>query len=320
VGELLREHDLYRDVSLWCFASIRSISHYSMEELVLNVIGTLFIGFESKFLDDDCESYHRVRAKRDGRDTTVVFQELKKFGIMTVVSTVFGWDFHTPENIAADSEYLVTLESPFYQIAPLTPYPGTPLFNSLADEGRIYEDFSWRDVCFWNSDIFKPAHFKRGEIRARIERAYDMIYERNGPSLLSMADIMIEGYRTLSGSRNLYLRQRAKRLSVFADKIRRLFRAMRELAPNSAVAARVEEVEAKFDANLGRLNPGGRLVSRLLHKRLRAASERNAEARAIEIPWSITRYAGPGRAPRTRNQHQVRDRVRRLVSSIVSNV
>jgi haloalkane dehalogenase len=320
VGELLRERDLYRNVSLWCFASVRSISQYAMEELVLNGIGTLFIGFESKMLDDDQNTYHQVHAKRAGRDTTALFQEFKRYGIMTVVSTVFGWDFHTPENIEQDIEYLAALQSPFYQIAPLTAYPGTPLFNALADEGRIYADFTWRDVCFWNSDVFKPAHFERGEIRACIERAYDLIYTRNGPTLLSMADIMVAGYRTLSGSDNPFLQQRARRLRVFADKIRRLFPAMDELAPSTAVAERVASVNARCDESFGRVDPAGRIVSTLLARRLRNAYAGNGDARAIEIPWSITRYPGPGSAPRTRGQHHARDVVRRLASSLVSNV
>jgi haloalkane dehalogenase len=323
IGELLRERGIYDKVSIWCFCSINSISQYTMEELVLAGIGTVFIGLESKLFDQDHSTVHQVFSKRKGREPSEVFADLRKHGILSVISTVFGWDFHTRENIQTDMEYLVALKSPYYQIAPLTAYPGTPLFQSMAKEGRIFKDYSWRDICFWNDDVFQRAHFERGEIRQFINRAYDMIYQTNGPSLLSMTDIMAEGYHTLSQSDNPHLRQRANRYRLFVKNIRVLLYAMKKLAPSPAVAQRVEEVEDRCRRYLGPPSAWQRIVSRLVYRKMLPIHKKGEKINweiVAKLPWKITYYDGEKSKPKVKIQHGFRRGIRNAIASVFSQV
>ena len=323
LGELLRERNIYDKVSVWCFCSINSISQYSMEELVLAGIGTVFIGLESTLFDQDHDTVHRVFSKRKGRETSEVFADLRKYGILSVVSTVFGWDFHTRENINTDMEYLVSLKSPYYQIAPLTAYPGTPLFRAMADRGRLFNDFSWRDICFWNDDVFQRAHFERGEIRQCINQAYDMIYEANGPSLLSMIDIMAEGYNTLSESINPYLQQRANRYKLFVKNIRTLLYAIKRLAPSEAVMKRVDGVEKRCRRYLGRQSAWRYLTSRFVYGKMLPTYKKGEQINweiKVTLPWTITHYDGEKSKPRVKRQNGLLRSIREAVSVVFSQV
>lgn len=323
LGELLRERGIYDKVSVWCFCSINSISQYTMEELVLAGIGTVFIGLESKLFDQDHDTVHQVFSKRKGRETTELFADLRKHGILSVISTVFGWDFHTRDNIQTDMEYLVSLRSPYYQIAPLTAYPGTPLFKTMTDEGRIFKDFAWRDICFWNDDVFQRANFERGEIRQFINQAYDKIYETNGPSLLSMIDIMAEGYNTLSKSDDPHLLQRAKRYRLFVTNIRVLLYAMKKLAPSDAVVQRVEDVEERLRQYVGRPSAWQRILSKFIYWKMlpihKKGEKINWEVEA-KLPWKITHYNGQKSQPKVKIQNATRRKIRNVVSSVFSQV
>jgi haloalkane dehalogenase len=324
VGQLLRDRGLYEHVNIFCFASISSISQFSMEEIVENGIGTLFIGLESKLIDEDPGQYDNVARKRAGKDVTEVFADIRRHGILTVVSTVFGWDFHTKENIETDVEFLMSLKSPFYQIAPLTPYPGTPLFKKLTEEDRMRDDFEWQDVCFWNADIFKVAGFEKGEVRAKINDTYERIYQANGPSVLSTADIMVEGYKTLSKLSNPTLQLRAKRLRFFADSIRKMFYTMRQFAPNDKVRDRIDEVDQKCEECFGKPSAFDNAVSKIIHrivsKEHRKRSKKENLGISVEIPWVKTVYPGNGKKPKVTNGDAVGHWLHDAVSIVLTNM
>jgi haloalkane dehalogenase len=193
----------------------------------------------------------------------------------------------------------------------------------MADEGRVFKDYSWRDICFWNDDVFQRAHFERGEIREFINRAYDLIYETNGPSLLSMIDIMAEGYNTLSKSDDPHLQQRANRYRLFVQNIRVLLYAMKKLAPSDKVGQRVEDVERRVHGYLGPPSAWQRLVGRLIYRKMlpihKKGEQINWEIEA-KLPWKITYYDGEKSKPKVKTQHALRRSLRNAVASVFSQV
>ena len=158
LGHLLQKEGFIGKVHLSGFASIRSISQYTVEELVLAGIGALWIGVESKF-EDVVTSVHHFQ-KRSGRDVKEVFDELHKYGIQIIGSSILGLDFHTPDNIEEDIDYFVSLKPDLYQVAPLTPCPGTMLYERMQEESRLYENFSFEDVQIWSDKIWTSSNEK----------------------------------------------------------------------------------------------------------------------------------------------------------------
>ena len=68
---------------------------------------------------------------------------------------IAGFDSDTPESIAAMAEqlYQAGVDVPFLSI--LTPYPGTPAYSRLAEEGRILSGRGWEFYNGYNVS-FQP--------------------------------------------------------------------------------------------------------------------------------------------------------------------
>lgn len=97
----------------------------------------LLIGFES--MTDDGLSHYRKTLKSVDANVEAV-QNLRDHGIMTMASLVFGLDTDTENVFDISREFLNRSKSSFFQSCVLTPYPGTPVFNSLREQGRILTD------------------------------------------------------------------------------------------------------------------------------------------------------------------------------------
>jgi len=57
-----------------------------------------------------------------------------------MASLIFGLDSDTQEVFDMGYEFLVKSKAAFFQACAMTPYPGTPVFNRLRNEGRILTD------------------------------------------------------------------------------------------------------------------------------------------------------------------------------------
>lgn len=100
----------------------------------------LLIGFES--MSEDGIGLYRKTLKTIEENITAV-KKLRNNGIMTMASLVFGLDTDTEEIFDLSHEFLTKAQVAFFQACILTPYPGTPVFDKLKEEGRILTD-DWR--------------------------------------------------------------------------------------------------------------------------------------------------------------------------------
>jgi len=57
-----------------------------------------------------------------------------------MASLIFGLDTDTEEVFDLCYEFLTKSQTAFFQACPLTPYPGTPVFEQMKAEGRILTD------------------------------------------------------------------------------------------------------------------------------------------------------------------------------------
>jgi len=297
LGELIRAADMLDKINFFCFSSIKGLSQYTAEELALCGVGACWIGLESKF-EEVVSSDHNIQ-KRVGRRPEEVIHELHCHGILVIASNILGFDFHTRENIEEDIDYFVSLKPDLYQVSPLTPCPGTVLYGRMKEMDRIYDKFSWEDLHLWKSDVFNVKNFEQDEIKNYFDLAHKKIFETNGPSILSLADVMLQGYRTLLHSPNPHLQKRADRFYYFAKKLGpALFYSIKKLCPSEAVQKRVNDVERRHIQLIGNLSWGEKIVSRyivypiLKHKENQI--EKYGNQNKSDPPWRKTYYHGDG--------------------------
>lgn len=200
-----------------CFATAYSLSQWDPEDLVRMGIDTIWIGVESR---------QATYAKLKGLDVKAIVESLHSHGINTLTSVILGHDFHTPENVWEDLEYLVSLNPTLTQFLILTPACSTPLFERLKEEGRLL------DVPHQHWDgfhlVFDHPHIEKHTMEALILKFYDEEYRRLGPSVIRYVEKQLRGYLRFNSAADPLLRRRAEQyrqgclaaLPIFATAIR----------------------------------------------------------------------------------------------------
>ncbi len=120
----------------------------------------LFVGLESlsqENLQDWGKGFNRVK------DYTLAVAKLHRHGIGIAAGIVFGHDRDTPEIFPRTLEFLDSAKVDALQATLLTPFPGTPLFEDLEREGRIF-DRDWSHYDFGHV-VFEPKGMSRQALR-----------------------------------------------------------------------------------------------------------------------------------------------------------
>ena len=114
----------------------------------------IFFGIES-FGADSLRDAHKPQNKISTYRTRI--RKLHDRGICVMAGFIAGFDSDTPESIAAMAEqlYQAGVDVPFLSV--LTPYPGTPAYTRLAEEGRILSGRGWEFYNGYNVS-FQPRH------------------------------------------------------------------------------------------------------------------------------------------------------------------
>jgi len=245
VGRLLREDPEidFSNFATTILTSINSLSTYAdLDELAHCNVGSIFVGLESKFAPE--EGY----GKREG-DAKEIFHELYARGISTMVGWMAGFDFHTREILEEDFQYLLACEPSMAQLTRVTPYPGTPLYDRLSEEGRI-KPFKWEDVSFYGGGMVHK-HLHEHEIMEFIRNGEERLLHTWGPSFLRFTKIGLNAYERYKDYDDKHFRQIAERHR------RRLFQsypmlaAMERFAPNGRVRKMIKETEQQWKNHFG---------------------------------------------------------------------
>ena len=251
--QALREHwgknpEVVERLDWFGFGSIdwigRFADKYGWEAIPETGIGTVFIGVESKFAGD--HGYDK-RSKHDARE---VFNKLHSMGIRTVGAWMCGWDWHDHSNIHEDLNYFVSLKPTYQQLTRVSPFPGTPLWEKLRDEGRL-NDVPWEDVHFWSGSQ-KNTVLEAHETLNLTEYGYDLLYQTWGPSILRRLEVQLDGYDFCTKASSPVLRRhRALLMKRQCAMIWTNLRAMDRLAPNGVVRRRVRKADERYRELLG---------------------------------------------------------------------
>jgi radical SAM superfamily enzyme YgiQ (UPF0313 family) len=193
--------------ALSVFASANAIRKYTMQELVELGVSWLWMGLESPGA-----SYSKLQ----GADTRELTRELREHGIRVQGSTIIGLEHHTPDNMLAEIEHAVSHDTDFHQFMLYTPVPGTPLYQQMAEEGRLLSDVDYADVHGQFKFNFKHAAISRDESKRFLDLAFWRDFEMNGPSLYRISRTLLAGWRRYKDWPDARVRER------FAGEMRRL--------------------------------------------------------------------------------------------------
>jgi hypothetical protein len=245
VGRLMREDPAidFSQFSITILTSINTLSTYDdLDDLAHCNVTHIFIGLESKFAPD--EGY----GKRVG-DAKEILHELHSRGIGTTVGWMAGFDFHTRETMEEDFQYLLACEPTTAQLTRVTPYPGTPLYNRLKEEGRI-KPFKWEDVSFYGGGMIHK-HLYEHEILEFIRKGDERLLHTWGPSILRFMNVSFNGYERYKDHEDKHFRQKSEHHRQYAFQGYIMLAAMERFAPNGRVRKMVKEMEQRWKKHFG---------------------------------------------------------------------
>jgi len=132
----------------------------------------LFLGLESisqPSMTDVHKGFNRVD------EYARVIERIHAHGIAVQAGIVFGFDHDTPEIFKDTLDFLeeTGVQNATFNI--LTPYPGTPIFQRLAAEGRILTE-DWRRYNSRTDVVFQPMRMSAAELLAGFRYANGRFY------------------------------------------------------------------------------------------------------------------------------------------------
>ena len=173
-----------------------------MQELVELGVSWLWMGLESP---------RAGYSKLQGADTRQLTRELREHGIRVQGSTIIGLEHHTPDNIMAEIEHAVSHDTDFHQFMLYTPVPGTPLYQEMAEQGRLLTDVNFADVHGQYKFNFRHAAISREDSKRFLDWAFWRDFESNGPSLYRMCQTMLKGWQRYKDHPDPRVRERFTR-------------------------------------------------------------------------------------------------------------
>lgn len=266
------------------FSSANAIRKYTMQELVELGVSWLWMGLESP---------HSSYGKLHGADVKQLTLELRENGIRVQGSTIIGLEHHTPANIDMEIESAVSYETDFHQFMLYTPVPGTPLYQEMAEHGRLLTDIDPADVHGQFKFNFRHAAISRDDSKKFLDSAFRRDFECNGPSLYRMCRTMFQGWQRYKDYPDPRVRERfarqAKKLGTAYNAA--LWVMEREFKTvNQDVSERIHNlrraVEKKFPLR-ARLTAA--LLGPILLWSARREEKRLASGRTYEPPTIIER-------------------------------
>jgi radical SAM superfamily enzyme YgiQ (UPF0313 family) len=271
--ELMKRED--KSWELYVFASANAILKYTIEELVDLGVSWIWMGLESP----------RSRyAKLQGVDTLELTRHLRSHGIKLLGSTIVGLEHHTPQNIGAEIEHAVAHQADFHQFMLYTPVPGTPLYQEMAEEGRLLPDVDVADIHGQYKFNFRHEAISRDDSQRLLDSAFARDMECNGPSLYRICRTMLQGWQRYKDHCDERVRRRfeheAKKLrGTYAALLWAMEHQLR--ATNQAIAEQVRTLRRQIGREFGVLSQAS---AKLLGPVLLWASRR--EERRLREGWT----------------------------------
>jgi radical SAM superfamily enzyme YgiQ (UPF0313 family) len=138
----------------------------------------VFVGFES-LSQDNLRAWRKSFSR--ARDYARAIRKLHDAGIAVYAGIVFGSDGDMADVFERTLGFLLDSRVDALQATILTPFPGTPLFDTMEREGRII-DRDWSHYDFRHV-VFEPREMSRAALRAGHDWVLSRFY--SAPAVLS---------------------------------------------------------------------------------------------------------------------------------------
>ncbi len=173
----------------------------------------------------------------------------------------------------------------------LAPFPGTALYRRLEQEGRLAPNPAWRECHGQDRIWFDHPRFSRAESRRILDRAFELDYQRLGPSLLRAAETRLHGLDLIRPTDDAFLAGRFADLRRFAEEMKPLLWSFVTLAPNEDVRAKAREILRRYHERLGPFSLADRARMGLVNLSARITARRYRRGRNIHQPRTfLDRY------------------------------
>jgi radical SAM superfamily enzyme YgiQ (UPF0313 family) len=150
----------------------------------------LFVGLES-LSDHSLNSVEKGFCRPD--EYLRSLERLHRNGIMVEAGIVFGFDEDGPEVFQRTLNFLLDAHVEIAQITPLTPFPGTPLFQRLWQEERLLTT-DWRYYDLYHV-VFQPLRMAPEELQAGTDWVVEQFYGLKSLSRRTAASLRCHGLR-----------------------------------------------------------------------------------------------------------------------------
>lgn len=234
-----------RMFNLMIFGSADRVMDFGVEKLAEMGVHTIWIGRES-----GVSNY----SKNQNIDMKALVEELRRYGIKTILSSILLLDNHTKENIKQDIDEHLACRPVTSQFSHYAPVPGTPLWDRMCEEGRLVPGVPWEDMHAFHEPWYYHPNFTVQEGRDIQEEAYRRDFHELGPSILRFIEADYEGWQNLRHSNKPHLRARADFIAQQMRLYKVLLAAMDYLVPTDHMRKLVKEVRHKVESSFGAAN------------------------------------------------------------------
>lgn len=241
-------------VSIFAFASVKSLSRLTPRELLETGIDGIWVGYEGQ---------RAGFAKQQGRPVHELIPELTAHGITVLSSMILGFDYQTPEIVRAELADLLALKPTYAQFLIYGPTPGTPFYERVMKEGRLHRDLAgdpdrYYHACDGFTAMVAHPTMPPRAIEALQRECFDTDFRTLGPSVLRSVEVWLNGWKKYHDSDSPYLRAKAGRWAEEIRKAYPIFRVAKRSGPTPEASARLQ---AEVEALLGPSSLGRRVLS-----------------------------------------------------------
>jgi len=240
--DLMVRHE--KPYSYGTFGSADALLRFDPKEIAEMGVDTLWIGRESKF---------QTYAKNAGADMKTLVDELGRWGVRVILSSILLLDCHTPENIREEIDDHIAARPAFSQFAHLSPVPGTPLYERLSRENRMLEGIPYEECHAFKQPWFFHPRFSLHQAEQIQRGAYLKEFYELGPGLARLIHTTLRGYLSFRGSGSAPLEKRARLIEKRMWFYKSVLYDMELLAPDEKLRAVIRDIRKDVELMVGRL-------------------------------------------------------------------